>query len=90
MAASFVGQLLDQSGDKRTLVETAAWNALNTVQDFVTEVIRQPWPRPLDPRASSSEIASPNVSLERSTLHLWYGDRITPSVQLRSIHVDWL
>ncbi len=89
-AASFVGQLLNQPGDRRALIETAAWNALNTVQDFVTEVFRQPWPCPLDPSASSGTMALPAVSLEESTLHMWYGERSTPSLQLRSIQVDGL
>ena len=85
VATSLVGHLLDQPMDTRTLVEIAAFNALDTVQDYVSEVLREPWPTLAGRGALSRTMALAGVAIDGDALHLWYGEREKPALSLASI-----
>lgn len=44
-----------------------AWRALDELQDFIDEAIREPWPGTTTP-------PPPNTEIRDQTLHLWYGE----------------
>jgi hypothetical protein len=74
--------LVDQSGERNQNVEAAAYSALNTVQDFVSEALAEPWPA--DQRGRSY-MPLPHTAVDGDRLKLCYGDPKRPTVELPSI-----
>ncbi len=66
-AATIVEELDDRTIAEK--IEAAVHAMLSGVQDVVTEVSRQPWPR-----AERGGMALPNVRSDGTRVHLWYGD----------------
>ena len=66
---SFVGVLAAQpnnceTGGEYSALESAAWNALSAVQDYISEVEKEMWP-------GGADYGSPSVAVERGALRLW-------------------
>ncbi len=68
-AQSHVATLADQpDGETSASLETAAWNALSAVLDYISEVEKEMWP-------GGADYGSPYVAVENGALRLWYGPR---------------
>jgi hypothetical protein len=85
-AYGIVDWFVDEPDPLPDRFERAAWNVLNTAQDFVSEVTREPWPRALG--AVRSEMAPPAAVVENRILKCWYGESVSPIVELPAIALD--
>jgi hypothetical protein len=74
-----VKALVEQEGDPNENVQSGAWAVLSTVQDFITEELRQPWPDGVVP------LPIPATAVEGARLRLWYGDEREPVLELPPI-----
>jgi hypothetical protein len=83
-----VTNLVDQPGDRIELLQSAAWSALNTVQDFASEALQEPWPS--SPGRPRSYMPAAQALIEGDTLRLWYGDAHSATLMLPSIRLGTL
>jgi hypothetical protein len=61
---------------------------LNSVQDFVVQTRKHPWPAPVaGPQhpASGADLPMPGVRVEDDRVRLWYGDADQPVLELPAI-----
>lgn len=77
------GIMRDHEGD----VESATWAVLSSVQDFVSEGLKEPWP---GARSVPRRFFQPEVAVEGSTLHMWFGDRNQPTLAVSDIDLTEL
>jgi hypothetical protein len=63
-------------------IEVAVWSIINSIQDRVSEALREPWPR-----MQTGEMALPDTRLDGDRLLLWFGDERSPTVALLPISV---
>ena len=66
VARSFVALLASEGESVEEGLTLGAYNALSAVQDYVSEVTHDPWPKAPRPK----EFAQPNVILDDFTLRL--------------------
>jgi hypothetical protein len=84
--ASYLDQLIDQEGDLRTHIEAATWNALSVVQDYLSEVMKRPWPFvPANIPNVNSPFSQPFAKILNDTLWLGYGAIDSPTLLLPTI-----
>jgi hypothetical protein len=77
---SYVEEIVEQPhGTFERNVQTAAYNALSSLQDLVVDETAAPWP------GAKNELPVPETAVEGGLLHLWYGDRDEPVLALRPI-----
>jgi hypothetical protein len=67
-------------GDSREGMASAASAVLNSVQDYVSEELREPWP----------SLDVPEVAVEDSTLRMWFGERSSPTLAVSDIDLTEL
>lgn len=84
-----VEEILDQPGDPAFFLETAAWNVLSSIQDFVSEHRAEPWPR-WEWGADADPLPSPRAAVRSGALHLWYGNEDDPVLSLEPIRLKEL
>ncbi len=70
----------DIVGDSPEGIASAAHALLNSVQDYVSEELREPWP----------SLALPEAVVEGSTLRMWFGDRSAPALAVSEIELTAL
>jgi hypothetical protein len=76
-----LGSLVEQEGDPNQNAESGALAVLNTVQDFVTEELKRPWPE------GGAPLPVPAAAVEGGELRLWYGDEREPALRLPPIRL---
>ena len=89
-AGSAVRELVDQPCDLAKAIEIAAWNALDTIQDFVTEVLRTPWPSSDESlvKYGRSYLPPANAVVEGNMLNLCFGEKSDPVMLLPGIRLS--
>lgn len=83
-----VESVVDEPGQPWEHVGVAVWAVLNSVQDFVIQAAKRPWPaRAGDQRrvAWGVDLALPGVAVEHDRIRLWYGDADRPVLELPAI-----
>lgn len=64
-------------GDNNEGMAIAASAVLNSVQDYVSQELREPWP--------CGRFDLPEAVVEGSTLRMWFGDRSRPTLAVSEI-----
>jgi hypothetical protein len=67
-------------GNVDDLMQSAAWNVLSTVQDYISEELRDMWP--------TNPLPNPHTEVVGNELALWYGNQ--GELRLPSIPLDAL
>jgi hypothetical protein len=73
----------DESSVQARAARTAV-NILSGVQDTISRILREPWPR-----QSTGEMALPDARVDQQQLHLWFGPaEDTAALRLRPIEIN--
>lgn len=68
----------------------AAWAVLNSVQDYISEELREPWPAGAGGGTGPRRFFQPEAVVEGSVLRMWFGERSTPTLEVSEIDLSEL
>ena len=74
----------DDERSARVVAVRAAVNVLSGVQDTISRILREPWPR-----LSTGDMALPHARVDLQQLHLWFGPtENAAALTLRPIEIN--
>jgi hypothetical protein len=85
-ASTGVGSIVTSHGAGPEGLASAASAVLNSVQDYISEELRAPWPTV----PGGPELTQPEAVVEGSVLHMWFGDRHSPTLAVSDIDLTEL
>jgi hypothetical protein len=83
-----VESVVGEPGQPWEQVGVAVWAVLNSVQDFVVQAAKHPWPARAGGQrrlARGAALPLPGVAVEHDRIRLWYGDADRPVLELPAI-----